>query len=137
MRYAVANTSYRSAIILALDVLSPLTASGLTGDSNSHDVRFLLPFLLSSPLWFKRILLSPTGTDPDRTNPQTFCFNSTMRPTAESRNILISFILRLEYFYVATDSFSPQPMHSFFKVQKHFSHCGGSGLDFARFLPRY
>ena len=49
------------------------------------------------------ILISPTGTDPDRPNPQTFCFNSTMRPTAESRNILISLILKLEYFYVVTD----------------------------------
>ncbi len=49
--------------------------------------------------------ISPTGTDPDSTvvtsawgnprqrdlpNPQTFCFNCTMRPTAQSRNLIIS-----------------------------------------------
>ena len=29
------------------------------------------------------MLLSPTGTDPDRPNPQTFCFTSTLCPNAE------------------------------------------------------
>ena len=33
------------------------------------------------------MLISPTGTDPDRTNPQAFCFTSTMRPTAERTSL--------------------------------------------------
>ena len=36
------------------------------------------------------MLISPIGTDPDSPNPQTVCFKYTTRPTAHSRNILIS-----------------------------------------------
>ena len=35
--------------------------------------------------------LSPTGTDPDRPNPQTFCFTSTLCPNAEGSKDLFSF----------------------------------------------
>ncbi|MDJ0531004.1 MAG: hypothetical protein QNJ70_00700 [Xenococcaceae cyanobacterium MO_207.B15] len=37
------------------------------------------------------MLISPTGTDPDRTNPQAVCFTSTMRPTAEGFKDLFGF----------------------------------------------
>ena len=36
-------------------------------------------------------MLSPTGTDPDRPNPQTFCFTSTLCPNAEGFKDLFSF----------------------------------------------
>ena len=36
-------------------------------------------------------MLSPTGTDPDSTNPQTFCFTSTLCPNAEGFKDLLSF----------------------------------------------
>ena len=60
----------------------------------------------------------PTVPDPDRTNPQTFCLNCTMRPTAQSRNLIISLISELEYFYTATDFFLPQPPVFIFRGTK-------------------
>ncbi len=60
-----------------------------------------------------------------------------MRPTAQSRNTLMSLILKLEYFYAVTDFSLLQPMYSFLKVQKHFSHYGGSRLNFASFQASY
>lgn len=37
------------------------------------------------------MLISPIGTDPDRTNPQAVYFTSTMRPTAEGFKNLFGF----------------------------------------------
>ena len=43
-------------------------------------------------------LISPTGTDPDRTNPQTFCFASTLCPNAEgAKTYLVLIFSFLDY----------------------------------------
>lgn len=58
-------------------------------------------------------------------------------PPRMARNIIISFISQLKYFYAATVFSSLQLMYLFLKVQKHFSLYGGSRHNFASFHSSY